>query len=39
LASVSASGNRFGMQINTVDLDENAYVKVKVIDGSAQVGW
>ena len=39
LASVSASGNSFGMQINTVNLAQTGYVKVKVIDGSAAIGW
>ncbi len=33
LASVSASGNTFGIQVDTVSLNETGYVKVKVIDG------
>ena len=39
LASKSASGNWFGIQVDTVDLTETGYVKVKVIDGSAAIGW
>ena len=39
LATVSASGNSFGIQIDTVDLSQTGYVKVKVIDGSAEIGW
>ncbi len=39
LASVSESGNSFGIQVNTVNLSETGYVKVKVIDGSAELGW
>ena len=39
LASRSSSGNWFGIQIDVVDLTETGYVKVKVIDGSAKIGW
>jgi type IV pilus assembly protein PilA len=39
LASKSASGNWFGIQVDTVDLGETGYVKVKVVDGSAEIGW
>ena len=39
LASVSASGNLFGIQINAVNVAQTGYVKVKVIDGSAGIGW
>jgi prepilin-type N-terminal cleavage/methylation domain-containing protein len=39
LASVSASGNSFGIQIDTANLAQTGYVKVKVIDGSAGIGW
>jgi prepilin-type N-terminal cleavage/methylation domain-containing protein len=39
LVSVSASGNSFGIQINSVNLAQTGYVKVKVIDGSAKIGW
>jgi type IV pilus assembly protein PilA len=39
LATVSASGNSFGIQVSTLDLSKTGYVKVKVIDGSAELGW
>jgi prepilin-type N-terminal cleavage/methylation domain-containing protein len=39
LASVSASGNLFGIQMNTVNLAQTGYVKIKVVDGSADIGW
>jgi prepilin-type N-terminal cleavage/methylation domain-containing protein len=39
LASVSTSGNRFGIQVDTKNVNETGYVKVKVIDGSADLGW
>ncbi len=39
LASVSASGNTFGIQVNTVSLNETGYAKVKVIDGEPGIGW
>ncbi len=39
LASTSESGNSFGIQIDTVTLNETGYVKVKVVDGSANLGW
>ncbi len=39
LASRSASGNWFGIQVDTVNLTETGYVKVKLIDGSAEIGW
>ena len=39
LASRSGSGNWFGIQVDTVDLGETGYVKVKLIDGSAEIGW
>ncbi len=39
LASISTSGNSFGIQVDTVNVNETGYVKVKVIDGSADVGW
>ncbi len=34
LASVSASGNTFGIQIDTVSLNESGYAKVKLIEGT-----
>jgi prepilin-type N-terminal cleavage/methylation domain-containing protein len=39
VASRSASGNWFGIQVDGLNLDETGYVKVKVIDGSADLGW
>jgi type IV pilus assembly protein PilA len=39
LACVSASGNSFGIQIDTVTLNETGYIKVRVIDGTAAIGW
>jgi prepilin-type N-terminal cleavage/methylation domain-containing protein len=39
LASISASGNSFGIQVDTLNINETGYVKVKVIDGSADIGW
>jgi prepilin-type N-terminal cleavage/methylation domain-containing protein len=39
IASQSDSGNWFGIQIDGKNLDESGYVKVKVIDGSADLGW
>ena len=39
LASKSDSGNLYGIQINAVDLGNSGYVKVKVVEGSANLGW
>jgi prepilin-type N-terminal cleavage/methylation domain-containing protein len=39
LASVSESGNSFGIQVDTKTLNETGYIKVRVIDGSANLGW
>lgn len=39
IATRSASGNRFGIQVDAVDLSQTGYVKVKVIDGSSSIGW
>lgn len=39
LASRSDSGNWFGIQVDGLNLDETAYVKVKIIEGEAQIGW
>lgn len=39
IATRSASGNLFGIQVNTVDLTRTGYVKVRVVDGEAQLGW
>lgn len=39
IACVSDSGNSYAIQISTLTLADTGYIKVKVIDGSAQVGW
>jgi hypothetical protein len=39
LASVSESGNLFGIQIDTVNIAETGYVKVKVVEGTTLLGW
>jgi type IV pilus assembly protein PilA len=39
IAAVSASGNRYGIQVMATGLVETAYVKVKVVDGSSSLGW
>ncbi|MCX8032903.1 MAG: prepilin-type N-terminal cleavage/methylation domain-containing protein [Thermoleophilia bacterium] len=39
IATRSATGNLFGIQVNTVDLRQTGYVKVKVVDGEAELGW
>jgi type IV pilus assembly protein PilE len=39
LACVSASGNRFGIQVDTVTIGQSGYVKVKVVEGTTQLGW
>jgi prepilin-type N-terminal cleavage/methylation domain-containing protein len=39
IASVSESGNSFGIQVETIGGMGASYVKVKVIDGSSSLGW
>jgi type IV pilus assembly protein PilA len=39
IASQSASGNWFGVQVDTQNLGETGFVKVKMVDGSADLGW
>ncbi|MCL5734001.1 MAG: prepilin-type N-terminal cleavage/methylation domain-containing protein [Actinobacteria bacterium] len=40
VGSVSESGNRYGIQVDTlVDGPGVSYIKVKVIDGAGSVGW
>lgn len=39
LANISASGNLFGVQIDSFSLSDTGYVKVKVIEGTAELGW
>lgn len=39
IASRSASGNWYGIQVDTLNIGETGYVKVKVIEGTADIGW
>lgn len=39
LASVSESGNVFGIQVDTVNVSETGYVKVKLVEGETSLGW
>ncbi len=39
LASKSQSGNVFGIQVDTVDVTQTGYIKVKYIDGASHTGW
>jgi len=39
MASRSDSGNWFGIQVDSLTVGNTGYVKVKVIDGSADLGW
>jgi prepilin-type N-terminal cleavage/methylation domain-containing protein len=39
VASRSASGNWFGIQVDSQDLTQTGYVKVKVVDGTGSMGW
>jgi prepilin-type N-terminal cleavage/methylation domain-containing protein len=39
LASRSASGNWFGIQIDSLDITQSGYVEVKIIDGEGYMGW
>ncbi len=39
MASRSESGNWFGIQVDSLTVGNTGYVKVKVIDGSADLGW
>ncbi len=39
LACKSESGNMFGIQVNALNVSESGYVKVKVIEGTAGLGW
>lgn len=39
IASRSGSGNWFGIQVDTVNMSDTGYVKVRVIDGTADLGW
>jgi prepilin-type N-terminal cleavage/methylation domain-containing protein len=39
IASLSESGNLFGIQLNTVNITDTGYVKVKVVEEKASLGW
>jgi type IV pilus assembly protein PilA len=39
IASRSASGNWFGIQIDTMEIADTGYVKVRVIGDEADLGW
>jgi type IV pilus assembly protein PilA len=39
VASRSASGNWFGIQVDSQDVSNTGYVEVKIIDGEGQMGW
>lgn len=39
VGSVSESGNRFGIQVQTTGGAGTSYIKVKVIDGTGSEGW
>lgn len=39
MASRSDSGNWFGIQVDSLTIGNTGYVKVKVVDGSADLGW
>ena len=39
VACISESGDRFGIQVETVGAAQADYVKVKVVDGSGSLGW
>ena len=39
LATRSASGDAFAIHVDVANAAETGYVKVKVVDGSAGIGW
>jgi prepilin-type N-terminal cleavage/methylation domain-containing protein len=39
LASKSDSGNFFGIQVDSLNVNETGYVKVKVVEGTVGLGW
>jgi type IV pilus assembly protein PilA len=39
LVSQSDSGNWFGVQVDGINLNDTAYVRVKIVDGETAVGW
>jgi len=39
VASISESGNKFGIEVRTNVAGGTAYVKVRVVDGESDLGW
>lgn len=39
VASLSESGDRYGIQVKTHSVAETSYVKVKYVDGRGSLGW
>jgi prepilin-type N-terminal cleavage/methylation domain-containing protein len=39
LATTCATGNTFGIQIDNGNASSSGYVKVKVVDGTVELGW
>ncbi|MHB8870170.1 MAG: prepilin-type N-terminal cleavage/methylation domain-containing protein [Thermoleophilia bacterium] len=39
VASTSASGNKFGIQVKTTGNFQVSYIKVKLVEGSTSTGW
>jgi hypothetical protein len=39
ILSQSASGNWFGIQVDSLNVGETGYVKVRLIEGTAGLGW
>lgn len=39
LASVSESGDRYGIQVKTASGAATSYIKVKFVDGAGSLGW
>ena len=39
VATVSESGDRFGLQVKTTGNAQTQYIKVKLVDGQGSIGW
>jgi prepilin-type N-terminal cleavage/methylation domain-containing protein len=39
IATISESGDRYGIQVQTTGGAQTQYIKVKLVDGQASVGW
>lgn len=39
VASTSASGNKFGIQVKTTGNFQVTYIKVKIVEGTTSTGW